>query len=98
MVRRAVPGRPVPGDDAVALAVALRAEEGAAADDVLEVVVLDAGFRAVGTARRRFRALRVQLRALLVIVRAEAVRHPLPDVAGHVVEAVAVGGELRDGG
>src|SRR5262245_26142417 len=53
------------------------------------------GFRMMKTARR---PLRVLFRANEVIPRPVPGGTPLPDVAGHVVEAVAVRGELSDGG
>ncbi len=69
------------GRHAVARAIVPRAEPAAAA---LDLLVPRAG------------ALRVVHRGAAEVVRRLPVTDPFPDIAGHVVEAIAVGGELLD--
>ena len=84
-----------PGADHVAGAVLVRAEEGPAPVDALL-------FRRFGGIIRGGRSGRIfgdaarQLEPRIG-VRAIPVTHPLPGIAGFIVEAVTVGGELRDG-
>src|SRR5262249_58409282 len=77
-----------------ALAVLVRAEEGAALLDSL----LRAGLGRIKAVGRTLRVTRdtALLREHAVVVRAIPVGDPLPDVARHVEEAVAVGREGSD--
>src|SRR5262249_52869582 len=73
---RAVRGVRAPSGHAVAVAVRAMTEIGAAAHDV---------------ARADLRAARVAARSVDVERRVEPVSAPFPDIAGHVVEPIAVG-------
>src|SRR5207245_1182161 len=75
----------------VAQAVAVGAQEGAAALDAFG----DAGFLRVPAGNG---AARVALRAFFVVLGLVIVRAPFPHVAHHVDEAVAVGGIRAHGG
>src|SRR5207247_1556964 len=79
----------VPGADDIARAELFAAEEGSAAlhaHEVLRASGIEVGERALG----------VLAWALIVVVGAEIIGTPLPDVACHVVQAVAVGREGAD--
>src|SRR5690349_10976375 len=81
VARRGVDRFALAGGGPEAQAVVRRAQVGAALDDPARAAL-------VGRRRRAARLLAVACR--------EAVSRPLPDVAGHVVQAVAVGREGTD--
>src|SRR5262245_53992108 len=73
----------------VAKAVLIGTQERTAAADALRLRI-----DLVGSASRR--ALRIPVRAGVVVIRLVPVRTPLPHVARHVVEAVSIWRERRD--
>ena len=79
----------------IARAILIRAKVGAAAVDLLGLVGLRWIVRTIGTTRvSRNAAGRSKL---LVVIGPIPIACPLPDVACHVVKAVAVGWKLCDG-
>lgn len=79
------------GAGAIAGAIEIAAQKGTAAHDFFGC----AWFIGVKTVRRSSRILGG---AVGIIVRAVPILAPFPDIAGHVVEVVAIGGKRSDGG
>src|SRR5207245_850308 len=86
--------RPAAGAGAITLAVRDIAQKGAALDDAPRRITIDR-IEALAWTGRVDAA--VEASALLMQVRAVPVATPLPDIAGHVVETIAVGREAVDG-